>query len=384
MELVDPNIVNQTISEKILTTSPLDPVTKTPWNSTLNVIVDEMNKGHIKNAKYVNPYIEELTKSNDIQEWNKGYYLWALTHKNDMKNKLERLPNSFLIGYDEKNKKFRHISDWDHNYDGTKFYWAPKRGRGVAQYYHFPQYRYYKDFYSNSPIAQTFSELNEKIDNNGGKIKFASDAATIIGSAATVASFIPGPHQPIATAISYAAMPIAAIGGTIATKAAVSDAQYRRELKHLQAKQSAFEIKAENAQYQAETAYDQDHFNFYMDESMYAAGRAKEAEEQITNLKMRTFLTGTSKLTGLIADKIVSSNKPQLPPVTTRIPTSTIKSAPISGGGGGSSFKNFYGSRRARSFRRNQRRLKTYYPYKRRSSRNRRRYSKRFSFLRFF
>ena len=50
------------------------------YNSTIRTVIQDAKKGVIVDAKTLNPYIDEFTKSNDITQWNKGYYLWYLTH----------------------------------------------------------------------------------------------------------------------------------------------------------------------------------------------------------------------------------------------------------------------------------------------------------------
>ena len=155
------NVIGDDESRKLYVTTPKNKITGTPFNSTVQDIINRIGNGEETDATVINPYIDEFTKSNDIQKWNLGYILWSMTQNLNMKNKYERLPNSFFQVRDKKTGDYYHISSLvQPKPEDVEWGWSPKRARSVAKAYNFPEHRIYKDFYSNSPIAQTFSKAN--------------------------------------------------------------------------------------------------------------------------------------------------------------------------------------------------------------------------------
>ena len=104
------NVIGDDESRKLYVTTPKNKVTGTPFNSTVQDIINRIGNGEETDASVINPYIQEFTKSNDIQQWNLGYILWSMTQNLNMKNKYERLPNSFFQVRDKKTGDYYHIS----------------------------------------------------------------------------------------------------------------------------------------------------------------------------------------------------------------------------------------------------------------------------------
>lgn len=346
------------------------------YNSTIRTVINDARKGVAVDAKILNPYIDEFTKSNDITEWNKGYYLWYLTNLFHMPNSYEQLPNSFLMGIDPDKQQYIHQDTMTFDISpNTRYYWAPKRSRAVSHHYHFPEYRIYKDFYSKSPIARGLSHVNEYLDTKGTGAAKWYPLATAAMVTSEALEYFPNPVQPYAAVVNKFARPLyGAYFGTSMTSQA-KGAIYNNQLKNLERKKEALEIKGENLDFMARKARDSEMIEYYTDNIANNDARIRNINKEIADTKYAQAVSQIARV-GKIAYDYYKPTPTPLPPVQTRIPTSTISSAPISsGGGGGSSFKSFYGQRNRRSRRRNQRRLRTYYPRKRYS--RRRRYSKK-------
>ena len=346
------------------------------YNSTIQTVIQDAKKGVIVDAKTLNPYIDEFTKSNDITQWNKGYYLWYLTHLYNMPNSLEKLPNSFLMGIDSENNQYVHQDSLGFfTGPNVKYYWAPKRSRAESHHYHFPEYRIYKDFYSKSAIAREFSRANEWLDTKGTGAAKWYPLVTAGMAVSEALEYFPNPAQPYVAVINKIARPAYAAYVASNTASYAKGSVYNYQLKNLERKKEALEIKGENLDFMARKARDPEMLEYYTDNIANNDARIRNVNKEIANTKYAAAASSIAKIGRLAYDTFKPTPTP-LPPIQTRIPTSTISSAPMSsGGGGGSSFKSFYGQRNRRSRRRNQRRLRTYYPRKRYS--RRRRYSKK-------
>lgn len=349
MSIAETNQIDDIESDKLFYTTQKYLDTNSPYNSTIVKIINNIKNGITNDANVINPYIDELTASNDIQQWNLGLRLWALTHQKQMTNRYERLPNSFMSIRDTNTGEYYHMSSIFKPDKDFNIYWAPKRSRAVAQHYHFPQYRIYKDYYSNSPIAQLFSKGNEWLDNHGKYRFLASTLPTGIAAAAGYAELIPGPHQQAAYIVRRIAEPLAIAGTALATGKNIEDGYVSNEVSALRDSTQYYLEKANTEMRKANKSTWVEDEQYHNRRAALALYKAEEKNRTLSTTIGKGKIFAAANLINTIRNTF-SKNEPIQKTVNSAIPQSTIKHAPISGGGGGgSSFKQFYSNRRTRN-----------------------------------